>query len=68
VAFGGDSATFDDVKIGYDDNGDGDIDDAGDDLVWDEDFDSNSWPTTHDHAGNMIQDGQFQYKYDAWNP
>ena len=36
VAFGGLlTLKYDDARIGYDNNSDGDIDDAGDDIVWD---------------------------------
>ena len=38
VAFAGVKPKWDNVKIGYDDNGDGDIADANDDIVWDENF------------------------------
>jgi RHS repeat-associated protein len=68
VAFGGtNTPEYDDVKIGYDNNGDGDIADAGDDIVWDEGFASTSKTVSHDHAGNLIDDGTFRYVYDAWN-
>ena len=68
VAFGGTSTPeFDNVKIGYDNNNDGDIADAGDDIIWDEDFGSTSTTVSHDHAGNLIDDDDFVYIYDAWN-
>ena len=38
----------DDVRIGYDNNGDGDILDAGDDLQIDDDFSSNQMSLTYD--------------------
>jgi len=67
VAFGGDKPLFDELKIGYDNNADDDIDDAGDDLVLNEDFSSESTTIAYDHAGNLIDDGHFVYIYDAWN-
>ena len=68
VAFEGtQTPEFDNVKIGYDNNNDGDIADAGDDIVWDEDFASTSETVSHDHAGNLIDDGDFVYIYDGWN-
>jgi hypothetical protein len=56
VAFGGDN-----LKIGYDNNGDDDIDDAGDDVIINESFSSTSRSVSYDHAGNLIDDGNFQY-------
>ena len=41
--------------------------DAGDDIIVDENFGSTSVTISHDHAGNMIDDGTFRYVYDAWN-
>jgi hypothetical protein len=38
-----------------------------DDIVWDENFGSTFVTTSHDHAGNLIDDGTFRYVYDAWN-
>ncbi len=67
VAAGGDRSTFDNVKVGYDNNSDNDIDDAGDDLVKNEDFGGNSVTPVHDHAGNLVEDSSFRYTYDAWN-
>ena len=54
VALRGEDAKFDNLEIGYDDNDDDDIDDAGDDLAVDEDFGSTSCTVAHDHAGNLI--------------
>ncbi len=54
-------------KIGYDNNSDDDIDDARDDIVVDEDFSSDRVTVSHDHAGNLIDDGTFCYVYDSWN-
>ena len=63
VGFGGDDgATFDDCKVGYrtsrDQGGSGesdnDIDDADDDIVWNESFGGTSKSPLYDHAGNMI--------------
>ena len=67
VALGGDQPQFNDLKIGFDDNGDGDLDDVDDDLVVDESFDSTSKTVSHDKAGNLIDDGTHQYVYDAWH-
>ncbi|MCO6439103.1 MAG: hypothetical protein J5J06_18575, partial [Phycisphaerae bacterium] len=69
VAFAADpSATVANVKIGYDNNADNDIDDAGDDLVVDiSDFSDTSHTPAYDDAGNLVDDGQYIYRYDAWN-
>ena len=42
-------------------------DDAGDDLVVSRTFGSTSTTFSHDDAGNLVDDGTFVYKYDAWN-
>jgi len=42
VSFSGDQPKFDNLKVGYDNNSDDDIDDAGDDLVVNESFGSTS--------------------------
>lgn len=55
----GDVTTFDNIKIGYDNNADNDIDDAGDDLVKNEDFGGSSAAPIYDHAGNPIEDASF---------
>jgi len=60
-------AEFGNCKIGYDVTNDNDIDDAGDDVVWDESWGGTSISPVYDHAGNMIDDGTFRYVYDAWN-
>ena len=44
-----------------------DIDDAGDDIVYNDNFSSTSVTVSHDYAGNLIDDGMFRYVYDAWN-
>ncbi|MCH8991812.1 MAG: hypothetical protein IIA44_08720 [Acidobacteria bacterium] len=67
VALGGDQPKFDNLKIGYDNNNDDDIDDVGDDLVVDEDFASTSLTVSHDDAGNLINDGTHSNTYDAWH-
>ena len=67
VALSGDQPKFDNVKVGYDQNADDDIDDVGDDLVRNFTFASTSVTVSHDHAGNMIDDGTLVYVYDAWN-
>ncbi|UCC31409.1 MAG: RHS repeat-associated core domain-containing protein, partial [Phycisphaerales bacterium] len=37
------------------------------DIVVDDDLSGDSVTASHDHAGNMIDDGYFRYVYDAWN-
>ncbi len=64
---GSGAMTFDNVRIGYDNNGDGDIDDAGDEIVRSETFGGTTCTVKHDDAGNMVDDGVYQYIYDAWN-
>jgi hypothetical protein len=55
VALVSDTAGYGNLKIGYDDNSDDDLDDAGDDIFIDEDFSSgDSFTVSHDHAGNLI--------------
>jgi YD repeat-containing protein len=58
---------YDDVKIGYDNNGDGDILDAGDDVQVSDNFNSNVMSLTYDDNGNLTSDGVYQYVYDGWN-
>ena len=58
---------YDDVKIGYDNNGDGDILDAGDDIQVLDPFTSNQMSLTYDHNGSLTDDGVLRYVYDAWN-
>ena len=36
-------------------------------ISLDETFSSTSVTVSHDHAGNLIDDGAFRYVYDAWN-
>ncbi|UCC29851.1 MAG: RHS repeat-associated core domain-containing protein [Phycisphaerales bacterium] len=67
VAMASDTAVYANLKIGYDNNSDDDIDDTGDDIVVDDDLSGDSVTASHDHAGNMIDDGYFRYVYDAWN-
>jgi hypothetical protein len=55
------------VKIGYDNNGDGDILDAGDDIQMSDDFNSNVMSLTYDNNGNLTDDGVLHYVYDGWN-
>jgi len=64
VAFGGDQPSFNNLKIGHDNNSDGDLADGGDDLLVDEDFESASAAFTYDHAGNLVDDGHLVYYYD----
>ena len=61
------SGTFDDGKIGYDNNADDDIDDAGDDLVYNEAYTVSSVSPTYDNNGNLTEDAWYKYTYDAWN-
>ncbi len=68
VALAADEATFDNVKVGYDNNADDDIEDEGDNLVVDEEFSSTEITPWYDANGNLTFDGTFKYKYDAWNP
>jgi hypothetical protein len=58
AAFGG-VVGIDNLQIGYDNNGDDDISDLGDDLVLSETFASTSVTVGHDHAGNLVDDGVF---------
>ena len=72
---GGDTAAlqWDNFKCGIDNNSDGDIDDSGDYIYANYDFNDNggvTWQTltlAHDDNGNLIDDGLFKYSYDAWN-
>ena len=63
-----DTPTFDDLKIGYDNNADDDIDDPGDDIIYDDDFAGTSISLTHDDNGNLTEGTTHKYTYDAWNP
>ena len=58
---------FDDFEVGIDNNSDGDIDDAGDDVQIDDDFSSTTMSLSYDDNGNLTDDGLFKYVYDAWN-
>ena len=58
---------FDDLRVGIDNNSDGDIADAGDDVEIDDDFSSTTMSLTYDNNGNLTDDGLFKYVYDAWN-
>ncbi len=58
---------FDDVKVGYDNNADGDILDAGDAIQVSDNFNSNAMSLSYDNNGNLTNDGLYQYVYDAWN-
>ncbi|WP_320046886.1 RHS repeat-associated core domain-containing protein [uncultured Ilyobacter sp.] len=57
----------DDLVCGIDNNGDGDYDDAGDDMLVSDDFNSNAATLSYDNAGNLTADGVYQFVYDAWN-
>ncbi len=56
---------FDNLKVGEDVNNDKDLDDAGDNLVVNENFGNTSVTASHDKAGNLVDDGDFIYVYDA---
>jgi hypothetical protein len=58
---------FDDVKVGYDNDADGDIADAGDDIQVLDSFDSSVMSLTYDDNGNLTDDGVLRYVYDGWN-
>ncbi|TWT40548.1 hypothetical protein RAS1_42600 [Phycisphaerae bacterium RAS1] len=58
---------FDDFKVGYDNNADLDIDDGGDDIQIDDDFNSGVISLTYDNNGNLTDDGIHKYAYDSWN-
>ncbi|MFO0838006.1 MAG: hypothetical protein U1D55_05720 [Phycisphaerae bacterium] len=64
-----DTQQFDDFKLGIDNSSpkDGDFDDAGDELVIDDNFNSTTTSLTYDDNGNLTDDGVFKYVYDAWN-
>ncbi|MBL8880219.1 MAG: hypothetical protein JNG88_13960, partial [Phycisphaerales bacterium] len=64
---GTNSQQFDDFKVGYDNNGDGDADDAGDDVQIEDDFASGVVTLAYDNNGNLTDDGVYKYVYDAWN-
>jgi hypothetical protein len=68
IALAAERAGFDNVKVGYDNNADDDIDDAGDDLVVSDDFSGTTITPTYDSNGNLTFDGTYKYTYDAWNP
>ncbi len=55
------------MLIGYDNNADGDIADAGDDLQVVDLFSSNAITLTYDNDGNLTADGLLAYVYDGWN-
>ena len=61
------SATFDDIKIGYDNNADDGIDGTGDAIIYTEDFATTCVSPTYDNNGELTEDRWFQYTYDAWN-
>jgi hypothetical protein len=56
------------ITNGYDNNADGDILDAGDDIQVSDDFNSATVSLTYDNNGNLTDDGVLRYVYDAWNP
>jgi hypothetical protein len=68
VAAGASSAiTFDNFKVGLDNNSDDDIADAGDDILVSDDFGSNVISLSYDNNGNLTNDGVYKFEYDAWN-
>ncbi|MFO0838005.1 MAG: hypothetical protein U1D55_05715 [Phycisphaerae bacterium] len=60
---------LDDFKLGIDNSSpkDGDFDDAGDEVVIDDNFNSTTTNLAYDDNGNLTDDGVFKYAYDAWN-
>ncbi|MFO0839721.1 MAG: RHS repeat-associated core domain-containing protein [Phycisphaerae bacterium] len=64
-----DTQQFDDFKLGIDNSSprDGDFDDAGDEIVIDDNFNSTTTNLAYDDNGNLTDDGVFKYVYDAWN-
>jgi len=62
---------FDDFKVGYDNNADGDFDDGGDVIAIDDDFGDSvtngAISLSYDANGNLTDDGVFAFVYDAWN-
>ena len=67
VALAANKAKFDNVKVGYDNNADDDIDDGGDDLVLSETFSGTAITPGYDANGNLTDDGSYKYTYDPWN-
>ena len=55
------------MLAGFDENADGDLADANDTKLVDEDFASGTASFTYCNAGNLVQDEKFTYTYDAWN-
>jgi hypothetical protein len=59
---------FDDFKVGYDNNADGDFDDV---IAIDDNFGDSvtngAISLSYDANGNLTDDGIFAYAYDAWN-
>ncbi len=43
------------------------IADAGDGIIWNEGFAGTTYTVKHDDAGNLIDDCELVYIYDAWN-
>lgn len=58
---------FVDFQVGFDNNADGDIADAGDDLRVSDDFNSTTASLAYDDNGNLTSDGVYKFVYDAWN-
>jgi len=63
----GSQLDFDNFKVGFDNNGDADIADLGDDIKLSDAFGSTTINLTYDDNGNLTNDGVFDYDYDAWN-
>ena len=53
------------MLAGYDENADGDLGDANDNLLVSETFASGTASFTYCNAGNLVQDEKFTYTYDA---
>ncbi len=63
-AITGDQPKFDNIKIGYDENADDDISDAGDTIVYELNVDMDesqviAFTTTYDNNGNLTYDGSY---------
>ena len=58
---------FDDFRAGTDNSSprDDDFSDAGDEIVIDDNFNSNTTTLAYDNNGNLTDDGMFAFVYDA---
>ena len=55
MGLAGEDAKFKNIKVDY--SSDNDLNDAGDDLVYDSDFSTTSTTVCHDHNGKLADDG-----------